>query len=335
LGRLGLSAGSRNGGMTMDETGVAAVPRSPVTYDALRRRPFRHAGERVIEALLLACAVISLLTTLAIIFVLFEETSQFFEVVSFRDFFFDTEWQPLFRPISYGIWELVAGTVNVVLWSLVMALPLGLAAAIYLSEYAAPRTRRLLKPVLEALAGVPTIVYAYFALTVVTQDILLELPYIGARISFFNALGASIMMAVMILPTITSISEDAMTNVPRELREAAYGLGATRLEVATRVVVPAALSGIVAAVLLAIARVVGETMIVAIAAGSTPNLTLSPLESIQTMTGYMLQVGLGDAARGTIDYQSIFAVGSMLFIMTLILNVGASIIVSRFREEYD
>jgi phosphate transport system permease protein len=295
----------------------------------------RHLSERIIEFLLLGCATVSLLTTLAIVFVLFEETLAFFEHVSLRQFFLDTEWQPLFKPISYGIWELVAGTVNVVFWSLVFALPIGLAAAIYLSEYAQPTTRKILKPVLEALAGVPTIVYAYFALTVITQDILLNLPYIGDRITFFNSLGASLMMAVMILPTIASISEDAMSNVPRDLREAAYGLGATRMEVALRVVFPAALSGIVAAVLLAIARVVGETMIVAIAAGSTPNLTLSPLESIQTMTGYMLQVGLGDAARGTIDYQSLFAVGAMLFMMTFLCNVLASAIVSRFREEYE
>jgi phosphate transport system permease protein len=312
---------------------MSDMARRDVSYDDLRRKPLRHAGERAIELALLGCAVVSLLTTAAIVFVLFEETAHFFDGVSFSDFFFDTEWRPLFSPVSYGIWELVAGTVNVVFWSLLIALPLGLAAAIYLSEYAAPRTRRILKPILEALAGVPTIVYAYFALTVVTQDILN--PIFGDRIAPFNALGASIMMAVMILPTIASISEDAMSNVPRELREGAYGLGSTRLEVATRVVFPAALSGIMAAVLLAVARVVGETMIVAVAAGSTPNLTLSPLESIQTMTGYMLQVGLGDAARGTVDYQSIFAVGSMLFLMTLALNVAASIIVSKFREEYD
>jgi phosphate transport system permease protein len=313
-----------------------AVALGQVTYEDLRRKPLRHLGERLIEAALIGCAVVSLLTTFAIVFVLFDETSSFFRDVSFREFFLETEWQPLFKPISYGIWELVAGTVNVVFWSLVFALPIGLAAAIYLSEYAAPRTRRILKPILEALAGVPTVVYAYFALLVITQDILRPtFEWFGWKIDFFNPLGASIMMAVMILPTIASISEDAMANVPRELREAAYGLGSTRLEVATRVVVPAALSGIVAAVLLAIARVVGETMIVAVAAGSTPNLTLSPLHSIQTMTGYMLQVGLGDAARGTVQYQSIFAVGAMLFMMTLILNIAAGIIVGRFREEYD
>lgn len=313
---------------------------SAVTADDLRRKPMRHLGERLIELSLVACASVSLVTTMAIVFVLFSETATFFENVSLQDFFLETEWQPLFNPVSFGIWELVAGTVNVVIWSLVFALPIGLATAIYLSEYAHPNTRRILKPILEALAGVPTVVYAYFALTVVTQEILIPLAgeddaIFGDRISFFNSLGASLMLAVMILPTIASISEDAMANVPRDLREAAYGLGATRLEVATRVVLPAALSGVMAAILLAIARVVGETMIVAIAAGSTPNLTLSPLESIQTMTGYMLQVGLGDAARGTVDYQSLFAVGAVLFVMTLALNIGAQMLVNRFREVYE
>jgi phosphate transport system permease protein len=310
----------------------AQLPRS-LTYDDLKRRPFRHLGERVIELVLFGCAAVSLLTTIAIVVVLFDETFSFFRDVPVQDFFLETEWQPLFNPVSFGIWELVAGTVNVVLWSLVFAVPIGLAAAVYLSEYAHPNTRRVLKPVLEALAAVPTVVYAYFALTVVTQQILI--PVFGDRISFFNSLGASLMMAVMILPTIASISEDAMANVPRDLREAAYGLGSTRLEVAFRVVLPAALSGVVAAILLAIARVIGETMIVAIAAGSTPTLTLSPLASIQTMTGYMLQVGLGDAARGTVDYQSLFAVGATLFVMTFLLNVAATVLVNRFREEYE
>lgn len=299
---------------------------------ALRRRPLRHANEVVIKALLGACAGISVATTALIIIVLARETVSFFQEVSLSQFLLHTEWQPLFEPESFGIWELVAGTGNVVLWSLAMALPLGLATAIYLSEYAAPRTRRLLKPILEALAGVPTVVYAYFALNVVTLDILR--PVFGNDVPIFNALSASTMLAVMILPTIASISEDAMAAVPRDLREAAYGLGATRLEVAIRVVVPAALSGIIASILLAIARVVGETMIVAIAAGSTPNLTLWPLSTIQTMTGYMLQVGLGDAARGTIQYQSLFAVGSTLFVITLLFNIAATWFVGRFREEY-
>ena len=300
---------------------------------ALRRRRLRRSGEFVIIGLLTLCAAVSLVTTALIILVLFSETFTFFQDVSFSQFFLETEWAPFHKPSLFGVWELVAGTANVVLWSLLIALPLALATAVYLSEYAHARTRRLLKPVLEALAGVPSVVYAYFAVNLITLEVLR--PMFGTDLPIYNSLSASIMLGVMILPTIASISEDAMASVPRDLREAAYGLGATRLEVATRVVVPAAFSGIIASILLAIARVVGETMIVAIAAGATPNLTLSPLESIQTMTGYMLQVGLGDAARGTLDYQSLFAVGAMLFMLTLFFNIGAQVLVSRFREEYE
>jgi len=301
-------------------------------HEALRKRPLNRWNEAVIKGLLTACAAVSLVTTFAIIFVLLEETVAFFREVSFSDFFLHTRWRPLAGNPSFGIWELVAGTMNVVIWSLVIALPIGLASAIYLSEYADRRTRNTLKPLLEALAGVPTVVYAYFALNFVTLDVLR--PVLGNDVPIFNALAASTMLAVMILPTIASISEDAMSSVPRDLREAAYGLGATRLEVAVRVVLPAALSGVIASVLLAIARVVGETMIVAIAAGSTPNLTLWPLSTIQTMTGFMLQVGLGDAARGTVDYRSLFAVGAVLFAITLLFNIAATWFVGRFREEY-
>jgi phosphate transport system permease protein len=310
------------------------LPGQQLPDGALDKRLLRRPHELAIIGILLLCAAVSLVTTALIIFVLVRETLTFFEVVSFQEFFLETEWQPLYEPVSFGIWELVAGTLNVTFWALIFAVPLGLATAIYLSEYAHSRTRKLVKPILEALAGVPTVVYAYFALTYVTQDVLQ--PLFGKEnVPIFNALAASIMLAVMILPTIASISEDAMANVPRDLREAAYGLGATRLEVATKVVVPAALSGIIAAILLAIARVIGETMIVAIAAGSTPNLTLNPLESVQPMTGYMLQVGLGDAARGTVDYQSLFAVGSMLFVITFMVNLGAHWFVRRYREEYE
>lgn len=301
----------------------------------LKRRRFKHPGEMVIMAVLVGAATVSLLTTAAIVFTLFGETVDFFREVSPLEFLDPTgNWQALFEPRQFSVLPLVAGTVNVVLWSMVIALPLGLGAAIYMSEYASPNMRRVVKPALEVLAGVPTVVYAFFALTFITQDVLR--PLLGAdRVPIFNSLAASIMLAVMILPTIASVSEDAMANVPRELREGAYGLGATRLEVAVRVVFPAALSGIIASILLAIARVVGETMIVAVAAGSTPNLTLWPLETIQTMTGYMLQVGLGDAARGTADYNSLFAVGSTLFVMTFALNVAAQWIVTRFREAYE
>jgi phosphate transport system permease protein len=301
---------------------------------ALARRSFKHPDEAIIMGLLTLCATVSLITTVLIVGVLIRESLTFFEHVSPREFFLETNWQPLFKPVSFGIWELVAGTLNVTFWALLLAVPVGLATAVYLSEYAQPRTRKLLKPALEALAGVPTVVYAYFALTFVTQDFLR--PFLGnENVPIFNALAASSMLAVMILPTIASISEDAMSNVPRELREAAYGLGATRLEVAVRVVFPAALSGIIAAILLAIARVVGETMIVAIAAGSTPNLTMDPLSPVQTMTGFMLQVGLGDVQRGSVDYQSLFAVGMMLFMITLLFNVAAYFFVRRYREEYE
>ncbi|MGD9932382.1 MAG: phosphate ABC transporter permease subunit PstC [Dehalococcoidia bacterium] len=307
--------------------------RDAALEDALRKHAFKRPVERLIMLSLIACALVSLVTTAAIVFTLLEETVLFFKDVSFAEFFLHVQWSPQFLE-EFGIWSLVAGTVNVVLWSMVIALPLGIASAIYLSEYAHPNTRRILKPMLEALAGVPTVVYAFFALTFITEDVLR--PILGQdRVPIFNSLSASVVMAVMILPTIASVSEDAMSSVPRALREAAYGLGATRLEVAIKVVLPAALSGVLAAVLLAVARVVGETMIVAIAAGSTPRLTLDPLSSIQTMTGYMLQIGTGDAARGTVDYSSIFAVGTMLFLMTLALNVIATIIVKRFREEYE
>ncbi|MCI0783434.1 MAG: phosphate ABC transporter permease subunit PstC [Chloroflexi bacterium] len=300
---------------------------------ALKKRQFSRPGESVILFVITLCAAVSLVTTVLIVAVLVRESATFFQHVSFAEFFLETEWQPLFEPVSFGIWELVAGTLLVTFWALVFAVPVGLATAVYLSEYANSATRKVLKPLLEALAGVPTVVYAYFALTFITQDLLR--PVFGAEVNVFNALAASIMLAVMILPTIASISEDAMSSVPRDLREAAYGLGATRLEVTIRVVFPAALSGIIAAILLAIARVVGETMIVAIAAGSTPQLTANPLDGVQTMTGFMLQVGLGDAARGTVDYQSLFAVGMMLFLITLAFNVVAHFFVRRYREEYE
>ena len=321
--------------MAPESTTAPMSPEAALLQKQMQHSTFKRPGELAVVALLWLCGTISLITTVLIVTTLFGETIEFFREVSPAEFFLETRWQALIPGTeSFGIWELVAGTANVVLWSMVFALPLGLAAAIYLSEYAHPRTRSILKPLLEVLAGVPTVVYAFFALTVVTEDVLRPL-FGDDRVPIFNSLAASLMMAVMILPTIASVSEDAMSNVPRELREGAYGLGATRLEVAIKVVLPAALSGVIAAVLLAIARVIGETMIVALAAGSTPNLTLMPLESVQTMTGYMLQVGLGDAARGTINYTSLFAVASTLFVFTLTLNVVATWIVNRFREAYE
>lgn len=313
---------------------LGTQPGQPL-QEQLRRANWRkHPFEQIVILLLAASATVSLFTTVAIVFTLFAETASFFRDVPITEFLFTTNWQALQNPREYGIWELVAGTVNVVLWSMVFALPVGLAAAIFLSEYASPGARKVLKPALEVLAGVPTVVYAFFALTFITQDVLR--PLLGAEnIPIFNSLSASIVLAVMIVPTIASVSEDAMANVPRELREGAYGLGSTKLEVAVRVVFPAALPGVAASVLLAIARVVGETMIVAVAAGSTPNLTLSPIETVQTMTGFMLQAALGDAARGTTDYTSLFAVGSALFVFTFALTLSAQVIVNKFREAYE
>jgi phosphate transport system permease protein len=304
-------------------------------HAALRRRPLRRVNEVVIVGFIALCATVSLGITGLIIYELFNEARGFFEDVSLTRFLFtDDRWQPVIGEGEYRIWDLVSGTLNVVVWALLFAVPIGLATAVYLSEYANPRVRKTLKPILEALAGVPTVVYAFFALTFITPNLLQ--PLLGSdSIKNFNALGASLMLAVMVLPTIASISEDAMSNVPRELREGAYALGSTRLEVAFRVVFPAALSGIIASVLLAIARVIGETMIVAVAAGSTPRLSLNPLDSVQTMTGYMLQIGLGDAQRGTAQYTSLFAVGFSLFAMTFVTNLVALWFVRRYREEYE
>lgn len=312
---------------------AVVAPERPEVLEVLRKRRFKRANEVVVVGAIALCATITLAITTLIIYELLAETKGFFEEVSIARFLFtDDRWQPAIRP-QFRIWDLVAGTVNVVVWALVFALPIGLATAVYLSEYASSRTRRTLKPLLEALAGVPTVVYAFFAITFVTPNVLQPL-FGDERVSVFNALAASLMLAVMVLPTIASISEDAMSNVPRELREGAYALGSTRLEVSFRVVFPAAISGIIASVLLAIARVVGETMIVAVAAGSTPRLTLNPFDSVQTMTGYMLQVGLGDAARGTTQYTSLFAVGFTLFLMTFALNLLATWVIKRYREEY-
>ncbi len=296
----------------------------------LRRR--RRPGETVIETLLLLCGVISIATTAAIVYTLVRNGLEFFADFSAVGFLTGTVWQPKGAPQLFGVLPLLAGTLLVAGIALVVAVPLGLGAATYLSEYARPGVRRILKPLLEILAGVPTVVYGYFALRTVTpllQQILGE-----ESVDVFNALSAGLVMGIMIIPTIASLSEDAMRAVPRSLREGAFGLGCGRRRVATRVVIPAALSGIAASVILGISRAVGETMIVAVAAGSTPNLTLDVRESIQTMTGYIAQVSLGDSQQGTVDYQSIFAVGLTLFVMTLLLNLLSQRFVRRFRQVY-
>ena len=299
---------------------------------ALRASWRKVLPERVITVIMVLCTVMSILTTAGIVFVLLFQGLRFFGEVSFIEFITGTRWTPLFSSQHYGVLALVSGTFLVAILSMVVALPLGLLSAIFLSEYAPEKVRQVVKPVMEVLAGVPTVVYGYFALLFVTPI----LQSIWGDIPVFNALSASIVMGIMILPMVASLSEDAMRAVPRSLREAAYGLGATKLEVATQVVVPAALSGIVAAFILAISRAVGETMIVTIAAGQTPNFTLNPFASIQTMTAYIVQVSFGDATQtGTLHNQSIFAVGLLLFVITLMMNLLSQYVVRRFREVYE
>ena len=292
----------------------------------------RKTKEAAIHSALLPCALLSILTTAGIIWVLVSESVGFFAEVSPIDYLFGTRWTPLLEPRSFGVLPLIGGTCLVAAGALLVAVPIGLAPAIFLSEYAPPWFRQVAKPVLEVLAGVPTIVYGFFALMFITPYVLKPLfPQTG----IFNAAAASIVVGVMIVPTISSLCDDAFRAVPHTLREAAYALSATKLEVSTRVVLPGALSGVIAAILLALARAIGETMAVTLAAGMTPKLTLNPLESIQTMTAYIVQVSLGDTPAGTIEYQTIFAVGMTLFLITLAINLVAQRVLRRFREAYE
>ena len=275
--------------------------------------------------------MLSILVTAGIIFVLLFEALKFFGEISFWEFISGTRWTPLFSSKHFGVLALVAGTTLTAVLAMVVALPLGLLSAIYLSEYAPDKVRKPVKPILEVLAGIPTVVYGYFALLFVTPI----LRQISGDISVFNALSASIVMGIMILPMVSSLSEDAMRSVPSNLREVAYALGSTKLEVATLVVVPAALSGIVSAFILAVSRAIGETMIVTIAAGQNPNFTLNPFVPIETMTAYIVQVSMGDTPAGSIEFETIFAVALLLFAITLAMNLLSQYVVSRFREEYE
>ena len=297
----------------------------------LRQPAARGIREALIEAPLLVAALISILTTAGIVGVLAFETYEFFTVVPLWDFLTDTQWTPLFSDKHFGIIVLLSATFLTSLGAMLVALPLGLLAAIYLAEYAPPRARRAIKPILEILAGIPTVVYGYFALLFITPILQTLIP--GTAV--FNGLSASIVMGIMILPLVSSMSEDAMAAVPRALREGGYALGATKFEVATKIVVPAAFSGIVAAFIIAVSRAIGETMIVAVAAGLSPNLTLNPLVPIETMTAYIVQVSLGDTPYGSLEYRTIFAVGSTLFVITLVLNVFSQWVLKKFREEYE
>jgi phosphate transport system permease protein len=288
--------------------------RAPSAFRPSRMRSLR---ESCIRHGLLTSASISILTSFGILFILIKESLPFFEDVSPWEFLTGTNWAPLMVPRDYGVIPLVVGTLLVTGVAALIVIPVGSLAAMYLSEYASSRARRILKPTLEVLAGIPTVVYGYFAITVVTPALRAVIP----GVEVFNALSAGIVVAVMIIPTVASLSDDAMRSVPNALREAAFGLGATQKEVTVGVVYPGAISGVMAAYVLAIGRALGETMIVTMAAGSTPLLTLNPLDSVQTMTGYIVQVSLGDTPAGTPGYMSIFAVGLLLFVITLSLNL--------------
>jgi len=293
-------------------------------------RKINDNKERLIHIGLFLIAMISVLTTAGIIYTLISESIPFFQNVSLKEFLTGTRWAPLFQPQSFGVLPLLNGTFLVAGIAALIAIPLGLGSAIYLSEYAPEKVRKTIKPILEILAGIPTIVYGYFALSFITPIIKFLFP----QANIFNALSAGIVVGIMIIPMVSSLSEDAMLAVPQSLREGAYALGATKFEVAIKVVVPAAFSGITSAFILGISRAIGETMIVTIAAGATPKMTLNPLDSIQTMTAYIVQVSLGDTPHGSIEHQTVYAVGLTLFVITLLMNILAQIISRRFREVY-
>lgn len=299
--------------------------------------PSRRVGEKVILGLLAFCALLSILTTTAIVIALVGPTIGFFGDVSLGEFF-STEWFPTFNPAQFGVFDIVLGTINVTLWAILIAIPLGLGAAIYLSEYASVRVRKTVKPILEVLAGMPTVAIGFFAFSFITPHIIQPIwpgEFLGGANAPFMALAASLGIALMIVPIIASISEDAMSAVPQGLREGAYAMGATKAKVAVRVVFPAALSGIVASIVLAISRAVGETMIVVLAAGSTPNPTLNPVESVQAITAFIAVTATGDIAQGSVTYDAIFAAGAVLFLMTLVMNMISIRLVRRYRQVYE
>ncbi len=295
-----------------------------------RRRPYKSWRERLIEGVLAACALVTVLTTVGIAVVLVGESVAFFSDVSIREFLTGRRWTPLFADKNFGVLPLVSGTLMITAIAAVVALPVGLASAFFLSQYASERARKVLKPGLELLAGVPTVVYGYFALTFVTP----LLQHVIPGLQVYNALSAGIVVGVMIVPMVASLSEDALRAVPSGLTQGAYALGATRMEVGTQILLPAAISGIIASFILAISRAIGETMIVTLAAGATPKLTANPLESVQTMTSYIVQASLGDTPQGTIEFRSLFAVGLLLFLLTLVMNMLANLVIRKYKEQY-
>lgn len=291
----------------------------------------KRSGEKVIEYGLAFSGLITILTTIGIIWVLISESWGFFREVSLADFLFDTEWTPLFTQKRYGILPLLSGTFLTTIIAIFTAVPVGIIIAVYLSEYAHKNFRQTVKPILEILAAVPTVVYGFFALTVVTPFLQLFIPGVGS----FNALSAGIVMGIMIIPVISSLSEDALHAVPKSLREASYGMGATKFQTSFKVVVPAASSGILVSIILGIARAIGETMVVAIAAGQQPTLTLDPREAVETITAYIVQVSLGDVEHGSMEYKTIFAAGITLFFFTFLLNNVSFWIKKKYQEKYE
>ena len=315
------------------ESATMAQP-SPDASDAsmdLSANLYRSPREKLVKYALGLCAALTVLTTLGIVGILVYESAGFFAQVSVIDFLTGTDWEFASTEPSFGVLPLVTGTLLITAIAAAVAMPIGLASAIYISEYASPRARRWLKPSLEVLAGVPTVVYGFFALTFVSGVVI---QGFNPALPPLNALSAGLVVGIMIIPMVASVSEDAIQAVPRSLAAGAYALGATKFEVVLRVIVPAALSGIIASFILALSRAIGETMIVAIAAGATATFTLNPLESIQTMTGFIVQVAKGDIDQGTVSYQSLFAVGLLLYLITLGMNLAANWIIERYRENY-
>jgi len=290
--------------------------------------------ERIAKALLGTAAALTVLISVLIVLALFRPAINFFQDVSFKDFIGGIDWKPLFKPPRYGVWSIVTGTLWVAAIALLVSVPLGLGAAFYLSEYAGERTRSIIKPILEILAGIPTVVFGFFALNFINPNLVQKLWPVG-DVGTYSVLAAGLVTGIMILPTVASLSEDAMTAVPQALRQGAFALGSNRREVSTSVVFPAALSGIVAAIVLATARAIGETTIAVLAAGSRAQLTGNPGEEAQTMAGFIGFAGIGDQPTGSVGYQSIFAVGAMLFVVTMLLNIASIRIVRRFREVYE
>ena len=319
----------------MQASDIAASGPAALTKPRLEAASPRY-GEKLVIGLLAASAAISVITTTAIVVSLLVPSVEFFGDVPIKDFLFGTDWGPTFTPPTFGVLPIVVGTLSITFWSLLFAVPIGIASALYLSEYASPCSRRFFKPILEVLAGVPTVAFGFFALVFITPQLQKIWPgFLGDGPGIFSALAGGLAIGLLIVPIIATVSEDAMSAVPNGLREGAYALGATKSKVASRVVLPAALSGVVASIVLASSRAIGETMVVLLAAGNTPNLTLNPVEPIQAMTAFIATTATGDIATGTITYKTVFAVALLLFLMTLLMNVLSIRLVRRFREVYE